>query len=573
MPSIFNNATLSVGSQPEAILDPPPGVCGMNRFSIFTGGTRSGLGEFLMLAKDFNRLMVAQPANAKGTLSISGAPGPGIDLPVYIIGAVPLSLTIGDNRNQDIVKVVLRDARFIQQMPLNKGYNVQKQTFPMSGASPVAAEFYTTTLKSGTDIWTWEQLLLDAVNLMLPTALTAWKPRNIIFDNIPPGKAHDVLAAQLYMVAGYDWKTDTPSLKTPGVFTQDNSDLLDQADEFATAGGYSFRNSKRLPGSYLVTFKAYDLDNLDDPFKQRLYQKSVSTATGNADFTPVLHVGSYVAIYSGAAWKNQTELDAVATDIAARALAFASQDIAQKEFPGIWPFQLDGAIRGIQWITDDKGARTIISLNNDMDFNPLSDLRRSIEVATNTFIVPLGGSNCGMDNGTGARYIWSDSLTEVITARLGASTGDRYSWTQVRYKSDDTYENVPGGLTGSMSDSSGFALDMSLRANAFAAGTVVCLHRGVLNTSGQFTLIWEIIGSTVLFAVSVTQSAGSDGTSSATASWTYNVTGVPGGPYSPVMQRPKGTTLKATHGLGYYASGSFTLFWVDECCDTTECSG
>jgi hypothetical protein len=296
MPLGFNTATLGSSSLAKSILDPPPGVVGVNRMSMFTGANRAGLGEFLLTRTDYDKLVTSSSSTGATTLNLSGTPGPGISLPVYIVGAVPLSVSISDDRTKDVVKVIVRDARFLSAAPVSKAYNVQMQGFPISsGSSPVAADFFSSTLSGGSTIWTWANALSDAGLPALPSALTSWKPRNLIFDDLSPGRAQDLVAAMLYLVSGFDWSTGASSFQTPGTMTAANTTLYNQAKAFYTGGGPALRNPVRLPGSYKVHFQGYNADNTSDPFAQRRYQKSISTGTGQSGNTPPLHVGGYVA--------------------------------------------------------------------------------------------------------------------------------------------------------------------------------------------------------------------------------------------------------------------------------------
>ena len=61
-----------------------------------------------------------------------------------------------------------------------------------------------------------------------------------------------------------------------------------------------------------------DLDNPGDPYANRMYTKEQTTGHGQSAVTMALHVGEYIAIRSGSAWVNQSELDAVAASMATR---------------------------------------------------------------------------------------------------------------------------------------------------------------------------------------------------------------------------------------------------------------
>ena len=82
-----------------------------------------------------------------------------------------------------------------------------------------------------------------------------------------------------------------------------------------------------------------------------------------------------------------------------------------------------------------------------------------------------------------------------------------------------------------------------------------------------------------LFPVNLTQSGGSNGSASSTASYTYNATdaftgnSISGGPFSVTWNRRNGLVNAATHGTGYYnSSGTFVLWEADEQIQTDTCS-
>ena len=94
--------------------------------------------------------------------------------------------TGGDDQTaKDMVYVGVFDKRCRYGNPVNKAYNVQRDGFPLDGSNNPL--FYASTLNSSSE-WTWDQLLGDA-SLPLTPATVSWKPRNLIFDNVPKGKS------------------------------------------------------------------------------------------------------------------------------------------------------------------------------------------------------------------------------------------------------------------------------------------------------------------------------------------------------------------------------------------------
>jgi hypothetical protein len=370
-----------------------------NTFVMHTGAARYGVGRFLMVQSDYQTL---QDSATDGTVELIMQSGLDSDadqqlkIKVFLAGFQPVSTSAWDE-NVHMGLAIVFDLRCTLYNPVRKGYNVQKQGFTYTGANP---DFYASTLNSSSE-WTWSDLLTDMElnNLPWPN-LPSWKPRNIIFDNVPTCRAIDELAAKLFYIIGYDFAVTTGTSPSniathqtfafaPGINSSRNTTLLEKASNFVIGGKEAFRNSKRLPATYRVTFPVQNNDS-DDPFTNRVYTKDVTTGVGIG--VHQLHVGEYVAIRDGSAWKNQTELDAVAANLAIRALAQQRTTFDEREYAGIWPFHPDGAIRGIRWISDAKGARTYIRLNNDEDFSPIENLRRANEQASNQLVIGYGSS-------------------------------------------------------------------------------------------------------------------------------------------------------------------------------------
>src|SRR6185312_2828395 len=430
--------TVTIGDLP--VYDPPENVVGVNRFVMRTGASRCGRGVFLMIRKDYEKL-VTDTAKAGGatTLKMSGDPGPGLTLQVILAGAEPVSTTVGtSNRDTDLMKVTVYDLRAKNFLPINKFYNVMQDGFPFDGSNkPVC---YQSTLKAsdpgpGFEPWSWSGLLADAGIFAasgdtMPGDLPSWSPYNLVWDNVPLCLILDDIAAQLFYVVGFDHQQAAiadaqtlfpPYLSARGTEQQStgyaaNFDLINQIEpkgallkgSIAGDPASAERNYNRLPGKINVVFRG---TGDSDPYStHRSYTSTVKTGFGSSDYSIVLNVGTQFAFWNGSSWANQSALDTVAADLAARAAIFISQGFGQAEYAGIWPFRPDGRIRQVEWVSYPKGhpqegARTIIKSDNAKDWLPTDSLNDPINLTTNQEVIGLGGSASSIGS-NGTKYIW-----------------------------------------------------------------------------------------------------------------------------------------------------------------------
>jgi hypothetical protein len=207
----------------------------------------------------------------------------------------------------------------------------------------------------------------------------------------------------------------------------------------------------------------------------------VTNALGDASLLQQISVGEYVGIYQSGAVANQTELDAVANDIAARELAFMASPIEELELIGIWPFSTDGAIRGIRWVSDNRGARTILRINNARDFYAMDETRRSLETLSNTAVVGLGSTEVQLGMG-GMRFVAAPGGDNTISGKITSNTYVYGQYNGKSYTSGTTTAASVGTLAGSEDcivwnlaeapDLSGWDATAANNSGAFALGFV-----------------------------------------------------------------------------------------------------
>jgi hypothetical protein len=457
--------------------DPPPGFAGVtNYIDFFTGASRWGIGHFCMLRSDYDALVtVTNSSNAVTQIIINSprqgssipagsstatdpASGTSVTLSALLAGckaintnlAGPLNISTG-NPN-DFVDVIFRDLRYTQNQTVTAAFNVQLDGFPYSGSTPL---FYSETYKTGTTAYGWSDVAtavssLSTVTsgsnaLVIPTStalpLPTWLPRNLIYDGIPWNRVVDNIAAELFLVTGYDPVNNIYSWNLPGILTSNNQKLLNTAMGFNTsytgsylnAGNVGERNLASLPNSYDICFESY---GVNDPFTLlssssvglRQYKKNVATGFTNsasAVIQPITY-GNYIAIYNSTSSANtpvnKTELDAVATDIAARAALFQSQPIYQLELVGLWSFTTDGAIRGMRWISDSNGCRTILRFNNEREFSAGDEVVRASENLSNQLVVGLG-SGRATNNPAGTKNFYNSGNNGAFLVSLTYASG------------------------------------------------------------------------------------------------------------------------------------------------------
>lgn len=434
----MNSTLLTASGHAYPVYDDPlDNIPGGNCICTYSGGNRFGIARFLMLRSDYTAM--AGYAGSGGEVRIDMYDGT-TTLTFYfiLVGALSYSSAFGGSsasigdQERDMVEAVLFDKRCLKALGINKAYNVQKDG--LSVDSNDSLEFYSTTL-SNNNQWSWSGALTNTSvydGSSVPST-PAWKPRNLIFDGIPSSRVLDVFAAHLGWIVGYDYATEKYTLWTPDQQHASNAAALDYG--YLLSGGLTQRHSARLPSAYTVQFPAKDLDNAD-PFTNRRYTKSVSTGGGNPGVDYTLHIGNYVAIWKDGAWYNQTELDAVATDVAAREFAKASVPIGEFELIGLRNVRLDGRVRGIKWVNDCNGARTIIRFNDERDFNPMQDLQRLTETISNQLVIGGGSTIVGLTMG-GTRIVWGGSGGAAGNEAIGT---EQYQHHQMITQNTDGWE-------------------------------------------------------------------------------------------------------------------------------------
>lgn len=441
--------TITLGGKP--VYDAPEGVVGLNRFCMRTGASRFGHGAFIMLRSDYDSL-VSGGSNAP--LVMNGSPGPGLTLTVVVAGAEPISVATGSDRSKDLVKVTVYDQRATNFSPIHKAYNVWQNGFPLDGSNN--PKCYSSTLNGGST-WSWGQLLIDSeITGAAPVGTPAWAPLNIIWQNVPSARALDDVAARLFYVVSYDHQSSASivsslSLVAPGSQRADNSTLFQQATTMGAVigGGPALRNLARLPAQITVTFPGQQSGS--DPYNNGdwYYAKTVSSGIAGAAGAAIpLPVGEIIAIWNGSAWANQSTLDSIASDLGPRFGQFIAQGFAQYELAGIWPFKPDGIYRQVEWISDEKGARTILKSDNAKDWLPTDQLNDPLNGVCSQEVIALGGGIAASGAG-GIQYIATAPAPSLFIVTSATS----------RHACYNGYNFVPGTNSISVSTStSQFAL-------------------------------------------------------------------------------------------------------------------
>ena len=387
--------------------DPPAGGRQTNCFCMHSGAANFGLGRFLMLRSDYDLLDVSSTADGIVTLTMTSTYGPGkssvVQIPVVLAGCVPYSVASdhnadGDNSAKDFVEAVVYDLRYYMQAPVNKAYNC---------GMPV---LFTSTLSGGTAEWTWTNAIADlGFDVLGWPSLPSWNPRQLIFDQVPTGRAIDYIAESLRDVVGFNYASSgagsmsSLSAYVPGSMDPANAGQITAADAYKISGRASIRETKKLPSVYRCVFKVYDASS-SDPYANRYYTKDVA-GSGSGSYTYVIPIGEWTGLRVSGVVSNSATLDLVATDVAARTQAQISVVPDEATYVGWWPFFPDGAIRGVRWWSSDKGAFTTIRINSDRAFMPIDDARRSLIPVSNQLVLSVGLSQCAMGL-AGARIMW-----------------------------------------------------------------------------------------------------------------------------------------------------------------------
>lgn len=427
--TVINSITL--GSKP--CFDDPSFI-GCNLFASHCGAGRYGTGFVVMARADFDVLNAL--ANSSGdprstfplVMTCPSDQGPGLNIQVVLAGASPISVSVGNAQNlgnhpTDMVKVKVVDQRKLLFTPIDKRYNMMSQagtgfSWDSDNEIPVC---YPSTLQSPDTPWTWAQIVTDIGNgcPVMPAGAPTWVPYNLKWPQAPLARLVDDLMSRLYYVVGWDINANQWTCNVPGTMNAANTALFKQATPTNTAGGVSERNLSNAPSKFLVGFTAFNTASSADPYaiaSTKTYLETVNNQSQSP--TQPLACGEAIALWDGSAFSNDTDLQAIADDLAPRAYAAMTPPPGEYEFAGIWPFSPDGAIRGVMWISDTEGARTIIRLNNDRDFKPIDDLRRVMEAWSNQLVTGIGVSNVGMDSGSGNRQIWGGVSIAPLVAKV-----------------------------------------------------------------------------------------------------------------------------------------------------------
>lgn len=439
--------TAGSGGQKYPVHDPPPGVLGLNRLCLRTGASKYGKGVFVMVRGDYDALVTAAGKSAQATLNLTGSPGPGVTINVIIAGSEGLVQSVSSDDSTDMVKVTVYDTRCRNFNPVKKYYNVMQQDFPQSSGK---TKCYSSTL-NGSSPWSWHDLLKDAnlfLEAQIPADIPSWTPYNLCWSDVPFARCCDDVAARLFYVIAFDHQKSTAgnnyglNLHAPGDSFDENDQTFQQAVLYQTNGSDADRNNYRLPGAIKVCFQVYNADDpITDPYAHRTYEKQVTVGGGSTDIVIPLHCSENVGIWSGGAVANQSDLDAIATDLAGRAFTFISQDFAQYEFPGIWPFRPDGTYRQVEWISDATGARTLVRKDNAKDWSPTDALADPINLVSNQEVVGIGQMNFAISPG-GTKVGWGGGSGKyLIPAALSSPAGSGTAgWTY-------TAKSLDGSIT------------------------------------------------------------------------------------------------------------------------------
>ena len=159
----------------------------------------------------------------------------------------------------------------------------------------------------------------------------------------------------------------------------------------------------------------------------------------------------------------------------------------------------------------------------------------------------------------------------AIAKTTGVPTDGKYAWRQVQENDDgDDWEDKPEGLSGTASVNWARPLDPDA-ADVEEDTPVLMLFVAKGDTVSRWFLpMGGSVQLGTLFAVNVSQNGGSNGTSAAAATYTYNVTDLDGVSLGTAMsvttpRYAKGPVTAATLGMGYYnAAGTFVLYTVFE---------
>lgn len=613
--------TVTLGGKP--IFD-DPGFVGCNYFCSHAGASRYGVGFFVMMRSDFDALIAEIGSSSQSQtfpLIMQSEQGPGLNIQVVVAGAEPQSVVAArvdsfGNHPSDLMRVKVVDQRALMFTPIAKSYNTMSQDGGGFSWDAVhnSANCYPSTLISGFETWTWIEIIDDIspnfgdLNFPANTGPT-WIPYNLTWDQIPLARLVDAIMSRLYYVVGWDIVNNKWTCNIPGVLSPGNNTIFNNAKPANIAGGVGKRNLSRAPSKLLVGFRSFNADNITDPYdttggyvRTKTYVENVNPQ-GVGPEQP-LACGSAIAIWSGGAFVNDTQLQAIADDLAPRAFRAMTVPPGQYEFAGIWPFSPDGQIRGIMWVSDSEGARTVIRINNDRDFIPIDDLRRVMETWSNQLITGIGLSNVTMDAGDAERQVWggagNQSVLQIKSTRAYFNPTTPFYAGAARYNASigvggvsvldpDSNFNPPDANMTFPATPNAIAVDVYEGGSAAAGTGVITAGSIVLGTKvgtdnetpplPVFYFSSAPSGALFLVLLSPNATPGSQGTASTSATWAYDGFLFDGtglqlfSNQQPAAARPFGQITQATMGWAYITtSGTIQLAEAIEPPITATCT-
>lgn len=444
---------ITLGGKP--VVDPPKGFGRpTNLFRMSTGAARYGRGQFLMLDTDYDAITLSPQNNGAVILFMTDGTNK-LNLSVQIGGAIPAVTNVGKSPN--VVEVIVFDLRTQNFAPVSgsQNYNVIAEPFSWNGDW----NYWPSTLHYGTTAWTWAPMAIDMGAPAIPNA-PSWLPRNMEFANVPLADAVDRIAAELFLVVGWDWTANSLVFYEPGEscaanrtwFQKNYPGFPDRHPTILMGGGEYDESSVRAPGTINVAFPVVNVDTTD-PYAQQEYISPQSTGN-QATSTQSLQVGNQPAFYQNGATQNVGDLGAIAADLATRAFDFMTQGGFAFTFSGIQLLQPDGSVREIVWESSAEGPMTKISGHNGRDFKQLADEFRTFELPANQLVEGIGGTQTSVSP-AGTRYVWSNE-TRDITAKITSvvSYAGLYNGTIYLPPTTDSAAadlTMPDGMTASVS--------------------------------------------------------------------------------------------------------------------------
>lgn len=320
---------------------------------------------------------------------------------------------------------------------LEKAYNVNDSSLEHFYSSTVASETETSQTK-----WTWSDLIADIGDVvMIDSAPDSWDPRNVIFDSVPKSVAIDYIAAELWMIAGYNFVDDAVEMYDPGTISSDNALLLTQAKPY-TLNNIGDTEDKVIksgaitPGSLWFQFPLIKVDRKDQLVEGSRFYKSVQDSDNpNSVGEKSLHYPTHIMINREG--KNDedlvTEYSAVADDVATRAYRYVEAPMGYVEYAGLWQFHPDGYIQAIRWIVDDqRGVKTCVWINNCRHYSALKQMDRKLFLVANSFVTGIGDIFAHKSGASGNQVIFmKPPLRSGVAKVVSVDDGGSHTITEV----------------------------------------------------------------------------------------------------------------------------------------------